>query len=117
MRKPCYVRYLEIPSNIVREVNNILKRKNPHPDYGIGDVAETFTVTFNQIPNKKFEADIKVCNADSPYIDPVLFEVIDGIGYEVCVGEVTDTLLGDYYFSITNGDFLVKVVETKKQEA
>lgn len=108
--KPIYVKSIEIPNKEVRELNKILKRKTSHPDWKDGAVIQTFTVAFDQISNKKFEADIKVCNAPSPYVDPVLFEVIEGIGHEVYVGELTDSLLGEYHFNIDEGEFIVNVI-------
>jgi hypothetical protein len=111
MRKMIYTKVLEIPKERVKELQKILNRKTAHPDFGRDAVITTFTISFNHLPNKKYEADIKVCNGDSPYVDPVFFEIIDGMGYEIHVGEVSDSLLGEYHFHDGKKEFLLELVQ------
>lgn len=65
-------------------------------------VLKTWTV---KIPNTDYEVDIKICNGDKPYVDPVMFDS----GSECCVGEVSDTLLGDYHFDMGEVKYIVRV--------
>lgn len=53
------------------------------------------------------EADIKLCNGDSPYVDAVLFKD----GHEVDVLEVSDSLEGEYPFEYEGVEYLVEVAE------
>jgi hypothetical protein len=72
-------------------------------------VIETFTARFRN----GFQADIKVCNAETsgggPWVDPVLF---DEGGNEVSVIEPGDSLLGKYYWEV-DGEAYVAVVEAR----
>jgi hypothetical protein len=83
---------ISIPKKEVKEMNAIARRSTPLPDTGECEVIKTYTADFGN----GWEADIKVCNGDPPFIDPVLFEN----GNEVAVIEVTDTLEGEYIFDV-----------------
>lgn len=65
-----------------------------------------YTVRLNDL----FEADIKVCRGDPPYVDAVLFRR----GHEVMCLDGADTLLGEYEFS---GWGFKVIVEVNKEEA
>ena len=75
----------------LKEFNKILKRKTASPDYNRDGVIIAYTAKFRN----GFEADIKVCNGDGPYVDPVLF---DERGHEVVVNDVAEQLQGKYIF-------------------
>lgn len=87
------------------EIQKILSIESGcYKDCGEFETIETYTAKFDN----GFEADIKVCNGDTPYIDPVLF---NEFGSEVCVLEVADELLGEYLFTDDEIEYLVNVVE------
>lgn len=70
-------------------------------DYSKEGVIQTFSCVF-ETPYGKYGADIEVCNADTPYVNPVLFKIIEENNvnnwFEVQALEVEDTLLGSYEF-------------------
>ena len=80
---------------------NFLNLTEADPNYGRDEVPLIKTAKFTSI--KGLEADIKCCNGDSPYVDPVAF--IDG--HQVCVLEVDDTLEGEYWFNLGKGEYYV----------
>ena len=73
------------------------------------DVPLTLTANFGN----GIEADIKLCNGDSPYVDAVLFDD----GSEVHVLEVSDTIEGEYCFSYNDDDYIVCVEYESNLEA
>ena len=93
-------RQFTIPSEWAVICEAMLNRLTADPESE--DVPYTITVMFGG----GIEADIKLCNGDSPYVDAVLFEG----GEEVQTLEVTDTIEGEYVFE-HNGDQYVVVVE------
>lgn len=72
------------------------------PDYDHDDTIKTYTAVF---PNG-FQADIKICNGDTPYIDNVLF---DEQGCEVDCPEISESLLGEYHFAFEGNTYEVTV--------
>ena len=81
---------VSIPMSAAREVNNILQSDQMDPTGE--DVVYSCTVTFDD----GCSADIKVCNGEPPYIDPVLF---DRQGHEVCLIEsIACRIEGDYHW-------------------
>jgi len=70
---------------------------------------ETLTVSV-QFENG-WEADIKVVqDADSPYLDPVLF---DQYGFEVtCLQDESESLEGAYRFDVDDDVFIVEIQRT-----
>jgi len=91
---------VQVDPKVIDEINSILTRNEPLPD--CGDIIEIFTADFGG----GIEADIKVCNGDGPYVDPVLF--IDG--YEICLGEPRWHLEGDYEFSFLGDTYTVCIM-------
>lgn len=88
--------------------------------YGKDEVIEIIGIPFTT-PYGQYVADIKVCNGDTPYIDPVLFELVEtdeGSHYEeVYPLEVEDTLLNSYVFENEENDqifFLEAVIELEQ---
>lgn len=97
-------------------LQNILNIEEGHSeDYGSDQVIQTFSSTF-ETPYGGYGVDIKVCNGDTPYIDPVLFEIInhDGLNnwYEIYPLDVEDTLLGSYEFEheVDGVEFTLEVI-------
>jgi hypothetical protein len=72
------------------------------PDYDHDATIKTYTAKFAN----GFEADIKVCNGDTPYIDNVLF---DEQGCEVNCPEISESLLGEYHFEFEGETYQVLV--------
>lgn len=97
------VKIIEIPTDELKEMNKILNLKRASVNHKKDEVIKTYTAKFGE----KIEADIKVCNGDSPYVDAVLFED----GNEVDVLEVSEILLGDYEFEHSNVNYTVRVIE------
>jgi len=83
---------VKILNDDAKEFNKILRRKTAHPDYGRDSVIDVITVEFSN----GYQADIKICNGNGPYIDPVLF---DADGEELTTDAVTDTILGKFVFT------------------
>ena len=76
----------------VAEMQEILNiRQGIWDEAGGDEVIRTFTARFSD----GYEADIKVCNGDPPYVDAVLF---DPNGCEAHVLATSDSLLGKYLF-------------------
>ena len=106
---------IEIPAADAEEMEAILKAGQRDEQTGEDDVIKTFTARFPD----GLEADIKVCNAatDSggPWVDAVLF---DKRGYEVCICEPGESLLGRYEFDVPDlfGHVDHYILEVKKHE-
>jgi hypothetical protein len=92
---------IEIPKKELDVLNKMLESQEEIRDEP--DVIETYTARFTD----GYEADIKVCNGDGPYVDAVLF--LDGS--EVCVLEASDQVDGIYQFHHMNRSFCVIVNE------
>lgn len=80
-------RTVKISAEKNKELQNFLNSEGD----GTTNVIETITASFED----GIEADIKVCDGESPFVDPVLFDK----GNEICCLDVTDTLVGEYLFS------------------
>ena len=65
------------------------------------DVPIKFTANFGD----GIEADIKVCNGDPPYVDPVLFAA----GNEVSVLDCDDDVQGSFPFDYNGKQYIVIV--------
>jgi hypothetical protein len=99
-----------IPKDTVAEMQKILGIRKGHWKYaGRDDVIRTFTVRFPD----RYEADIKVCNGDTPYVDAVLFDPngceAQSIKLVYCVLEVSDTLLGEYPFHHGGNEYVANL--------
>lgn len=92
---------ITVDKNKLKELNKILRRRTQHPEYKRDSVIETFTADFGD----GYQADIKVCNGEGPYVDPVLFDE----GCEATTGDVTDKLDGEYQFDYGDDHFTVIV--------
>lgn len=82
-------------------------------DYKRDGVIEVFSTIFDT-PYGKYGVDIKVCNGDTPYVDPVLFEVVEQNGvnhwHEIYPLDVDDTLEGEYQFETDEEKHGVRVI-------
>lgn len=96
---------INVPTKDAKEMQSILNRSSAIDTVKQGEVIKTFTAKFNN----GYEADIKVVNGNedsSPYVDPVLF---NASGNEIAVGEVADSLLGEYIFDYDGQQYTVIV--------
>lgn len=77
-------------------------------DFEKEDVEEDATLlTLTANFENGFSADIKVCSGQhNCYVDPVLF---NENGNEVCVGEPSFDLLGEYDFEFVGNQYIVNV--------
>ena len=91
---------ITIPRSQVSDIIEILDRTEELPREN--DTIYCFTARFND----GCEVDIKVCNGDSPYIDPVLF---DARGYELAVGDPCWDILGEYWFMVGDDEYVVNI--------
>lgn len=99
-----YVAKIGVTQAVADEMEGILSiTEGRHPDYKDGAVIATFIATFEN----GYEADIKVCNGDTPYVDNVLF---DSNGNELDCPEIAETLLGKYEFEAEGDTFEVELV-------
>lgn len=60
-----------------------------------GGVVTKYTADFGETEDGHIEVDIKVVDAEQPFVDPVIFQD----GHDVGCLEVDDTLAGEYIFS------------------
>ena len=96
-----YKAVIHVEHELAARLQDILDKNSFDEESDRDGVIHTFTADFGN----GWQADIKVCNSDGPYVDPVLF--LDG--YEMCVGEITNTLLGEYDFQVEDLQFKVYV--------
>lgn len=95
---------IEIPAQEAKAMQEILDiTEGASPDHGRDEVIRTYSTSLDT-PFGKFGVDIKVCNGDTPYVDPVLFQVIPDekhgeVWAEIYPLDVEDTLLGMYEFN------------------
>lgn len=83
---------IKINPDTARLIINVLETKEGYyPDCGRDEIIFKSTAVFKN----GIEADIKVCNGDTPYVDPVLFDD----GSQACTLEVTDSFFGEYIFA------------------
>ena len=94
---------IKIPKKIVEFCNELLQRKDK--DLTTEENPFTFTADFGN----GLEADIKVVNADPPYVDPVLFLNGNEVGL---LPPDAETLEGEYIFQLGLHDHYRVVVET-----
>lgn len=86
----------------VEKVLNI--REGYAKGYGSGELIASYSTVFHT-PYANFGVDLNVYNADSPYVDPVLFEIVPfgqgGVGwFEIHPLDVSDTLLQPFTFTL-----------------
>jgi hypothetical protein len=93
-----YETTIVIPTDEIQECQKFLD------SHGQDKIAtfETYTGKFSN----GVEVDIKVCDGDPPFVDPVLFED----GCELATGEVRDALLGEYRFKVGEDEYKVTVL-------
>lgn len=100
-----FLRAIYIPEAEVKTLQDILNiTEGASEDYGRDEVIDVRSTVF-LTPYGKFGVDIKTCNGDTPYVDPVLFEILPDeegveIWHELFPLDVDDTILGDYVFSL-----------------
>jgi hypothetical protein len=92
---------IKVPEAEMSEMNGLLSLETM-PDSGPYEVVKTYTADFGD----GWQADIKVCNGEPPYVDPVLF--LDG--NEITCIEIADNLNGEYHFHSIDFDLIVDVV-------
>lgn len=102
-----YEATIAIPADEAKEMQAILDGEADNE--GNDEVVNTYTAEF---PNK-WQADIKVVDAEPPYVDPVLF---NENGQEVACIEVADKLIGEYEFAIGEDTYHVIVKEALRCE-
>lgn len=96
-----YKETIKIRKKEAEKMERILSIEEGHyPDYDSDTVIKTYTAKFSN----GFEADIKVCNGDTPFV-----VLSNEKGIEICVGKVKDTLLGEYHFEYGEDVFVVTV--------
>ena len=95
------IKDIYVANYVLRFANALLRREDKCPE------TEEVPYTFTAIFDNGFEADIKVVNANPPYVDPVLFD--DG-GCEICVGEPGAWCVdGEYKFDYNGTEYIVNV--------
>lgn len=93
---------IHVSKKLLTELNTILERDTFLPDADEDGVIQTFTANFGD----GWEADIKLCNGDGPYVDAVLFYH----GSEVtCLEPSFDRLDGEYIFESDGQTFTVTI--------
>ena len=93
----------KIDPKLIKYLNKLLSQTKWSNDHG--DLIEKFTVKFDDYPD--IEADIKICNGDGPFVDPVLFFK----GQEVdVIQDPSDDICGEYIFEYEDTTFVVNIV-------
>ena len=95
-----YEKTISIPQKEIDEMNRLLSLPTM-PDTGPDEVIKTYTAQFHD----GIEIDIKVCNAEPPFVDPVMFQD----GGQVSVMEVADEVDGEYTFDLDGDQFVVVI--------
>ena len=95
-----YKKTIIVPKSELDEMNRLLAMPTI-PDAGPDEVIKVYTAQFHD----GTEIDIKVCNAEPPFVDPVMFQD----GNEVKVMEVADEVDGEYVFDLEGDTFVVIV--------
>jgi len=115
--KNIFTKTIKVPKAKVKKLQTFLNSRGEGSDNTI----ETFSAHFVK---QGYGVDIKVCDGNTPYIDPVLFKVVPadskdrkvGIRYnwhEIGPIDVSDTLLGEYQFDDGDITFIVNVVQAE----
>lgn len=73
-------------------------------DYDEDATIRTFTAHFSD----GSEADIKLCNGNTPWVDSVLF---DQNGRQIALCDPGDSLFGEYVFEVDGTEYMVNVKE------
>lgn len=93
---------IKIPQQQVDEINKVLAAGEPDTQSDKDGTIYVFSVSFGN----GYEVDIKVCNGDPPYIDPVLFLN----GSDACILEPdAESIEGEYEFDHDGQKFVVIV--------
>lgn len=93
-----------------QDMITILKNEMPLEEYDNGDTIESFS---GDLLAGEYEVEIKVVNADMPYVDAVLFKNVDGVYKEVAVLEPSEEFLGSYEFEAGGKRFQAIVMTTE----
>lgn len=100
---------LAVPDKLADLAEEILSiEEGYYPEGGEDDAIMTFTVRFD----KHIEADIKLCNGDTPWVDAVLFYD----GSEIGVLDPGDELLGEFYFEYNDVDYIAVLIRESEAE-
>jgi len=87
-----------VPPREVQECQTFLNKSFPFAK------PHTFRTYTGKFPNG-IEVDIKVCEGNPPFVDPVLYDDDS----ELAVGEVRDDLLGVFRFQVEDDEYKVTV--------
>lgn len=103
----------EHQANVIEEVLAI--EEGASEDYGSDEVIHVEVFEFEDKYKSLDEGqgwmlDVKVCNGDTPYVDPVLFLNIDNTGHELTTNDVEDTFLGEYTYTVDGVLYGVPVI-------
>lgn len=94
---------IEIPADEVLQMQQILDiKEGASEEHGRDEIIKTYSTSFYTAFGN-FGVDIKVCNGDTPYVDPVLFQIIEDETHgeawaEIYPLDVCDELVGTYEF-------------------
>ena len=77
------------------------------------NVVRTFSADFGETEDGHIEIDIKVCDAEQPFVDPVIFQD----GHDVGCLEADDTLVGEYIFSGFLKNTYIVIIPDAREEA
>lgn len=113
-----------LKENLVERLQAILDIDEGHFEgAGRDSVIHVFSTSVSH-GEHHFGVDIKVCNGDTPYVDPVLFNIDfsengEEIWSEIYPLGVEDVLLGDYEFETDEGDttFIIQVSVIPEEHA
>lgn len=98
-----------IPAEIAKYIKDVLEiEEGCCPDFDEDAVIYTATARF---PNG-YEADIKLCNGDTPWVDPVLF---DESGRQEALLDPDEDFFGEFRFEAGDGEYIVDVKEGDKK--
>ncbi len=103
--KKRYETIIKIPKEEAKYIKDILVIEDGCcPDYDEDALIYVATARF---PNG-YEADIKLCNGNTPWVDPVLFNEKGG---QAALLDPDEEFFGEFCFEVDNAEYVVTVIE------
>jgi len=92
---------IEISKTEADAMQKILDLQYSGPECDRDGLFATYSAEFGD----GWEADIKVCNGDGPYIDAILFHD----GHQAQVLDISEKLVGEFRFVVEGTEYIVEI--------
>lgn len=108
----CYTQVIEVSQEDLELANEVLSVEEGYYEEAEDDeIIQEWSCEFDT-PYGKYGIEIKLCNGEPPYIDPVLYRIKPEENREVWVEagmlDVCEELLGEYMFELEEKDVILK---------